>query len=145
MGGSDLDRAEEAEGQETNRDRRGRRSEDEDAETEERRPEAEMGGSAELVTSIDDNRCRDWESNERIKDKSPSRQICATRPKKYVKECETNGEKYSPDMEIETPRPDLKKERVEEEDEKFVLEVSNEPEEVGMNQRASSPEICNSV
>ena len=49
------------------------------------------------------------------------------------------------DMEIETPRPDLKKERVEEEDEKFVLEVSNEPEEVGMNQRASSPEICNSV
>ena len=88
MGGSDLDRAEEAEGQETNRDRRGRRSEDEDAETEERRPEVEMGGSAELVTSIDDNRCRDWESNERIKDKSPSRQICATRPKKYVKECE---------------------------------------------------------
>ena len=84
MGGSDLDRAEEAEGQETNRDRRGRRSEDEDAETEERRPEAEMGGSAELVTSIDDNRCRDWESNERIKDKIPSRQICATRPKKYV-------------------------------------------------------------
>ena len=41
------------------------------------------------------------------------------------------------DMEIETPRPDLKKERVEEEDEKFVLEVSNEPEEVGMNQGAS--------
>ena len=58
----------------------------------------------------------------------PSRQTsrCAGRGPEKIEKFIFLGEdtaREGEDMEIETPRPDLKKERVEEEDEKFVLEV----------------------
>jgi hypothetical protein len=58
----------------------------------------------------------------------PSRQKsrCAGREPEKIEKLIFFGEdtaRDGEDMEVETPRPDLQKERVEEEDEKFVLEV----------------------
>ena len=58
----------------------------------------------------------------------PSRQKsrCAGREPEKIEKLIFFGEdtaRDGEDMEVETPRPDLQKKRVEEEDEKFVLEV----------------------
>ena len=58
----------------------------------------------------------------------PSRQKsrCAGREPEKIEKLIFFGEdtaRDGEDMEVETPRPDLQKERVEDEDEKFVLEV----------------------
>ena len=61
MGAESPGRVDEAEGQATHQGRRGREVDDEETGAAETRPATDMGGSAELVTSIDDNKCRGWE------------------------------------------------------------------------------------